>query len=228
MVDCRGGKTGGRDRGIMHRALGLKGGLRDTCEDPEAGERGQRADDEPADPPSGYHSDDAGQRQEAEAGDRRCDRSGGRTDPRLSRGIDDECMHPRASRGEQDQSRPEGAGCQDGGVLPAGACLATPEQRASLRLPLAAAVAEQRIVASMLVQRSGSLIDVTGQRAGRMVSAAAMARSTAAALFRHSASSAAGSESATMPAPAWTYAMPSRRSAVLMAIAVSRSPEKPM
>src|SRR3712207_7510359 len=39
------------------------------------------------------------------------------------------------------------------------------------------------------------------------------ARSTAAALLRHSVSSATGSESATTPAPACTYAVPSRRRA---------------
>lgn len=52
------------------------------------------------------------------------------------------------------------------------------------------------------------------------------ARSTAAALLRHSVSSATGSESATTPAPAWTYAVPSRRRAVRMAMAVSESPAK--
>src|SRR5512132_57914 len=135
-------------------------------------------------------------------------------------------MHPRASGREQYQSRPDSAGGEHHDILPAGACLTAPPQRASLRLLFAAA--EQRIVASMLVQPK-RLLDRRGkgQRAGRRVSAAAMARRTAAALFRHSASSAAGSESATMPAPAWTYAMPSLRSAVLMAMAVSRSPEKP-
>lgn len=48
----------------------------------------------------------------------------------------------------------------------------------------------------------------------------------AAALLRHSVSSATGSESATIPAPAWTYAVPSRSSAVRMAMAVSESPAK--
>lgn len=52
------------------------------------------------------------------------------------------------------------------------------------------------------------------------------ARSTAAALLRHSVSSATGSESATTPAPAWTYAVPSRSRAVRMAMAVSESPAK--
>ncbi len=52
------------------------------------------------------------------------------------------------------------------------------------------------------------------------------ARSTAAALLRHSLSSATGSESATTPAPACTYAVPSRSRAVRMAMAVSESPAK--
>lgn len=52
------------------------------------------------------------------------------------------------------------------------------------------------------------------------------ARSTAAALLRHSVSSPTGSESATTPAPACTNAVPSRSSAVRMAIAVSESPAK--
>src|SRR6266542_4263295 len=45
---------------------------------------------------------------------------------------------------------------------------------------------------------------LAGHLAGRSVSAAAIAASTAAALLRHSVSSASGSESATIPAPAWT------------------------
>lgn len=52
------------------------------------------------------------------------------------------------------------------------------------------------------------------------------ARRTAAALLRHSVSSAAGSESATTPAPAWTWAVPSRSRAVRMAMAVSEFPAK--
>ncbi len=52
------------------------------------------------------------------------------------------------------------------------------------------------------------------------------ARSTAAALLRHSVSSETGSESATTPAPACTYAVPSRSRAVRMAMAVSESPAK--
>ncbi len=60
----------------------------------------------------------------------------------------------------------------------------------------------------------------------RRVFAVATALSTAAALLRHSVSSACGSESATTPAPAWTYAVPPRITAVRMAIAVSESPAK--
>lgn len=56
--------------------------------------------------------------------------------------------------------------------------------------------------------------------------AAPTARSTAAALLRHSLSSSSGTESATTPAPACTYAVPSRSSAVRMAMAVSESPAK--
>ena len=56
--------------------------------------------------------------------------------------------------------------------------------------------------------------------------AAATAESTARALFRHSMSSAAGSESATIPPPACTYAVRLRIIAVRMAIAVSALPAK--
>jgi hypothetical protein len=62
-------------------------------------------------------------------------------------------MRPWASRREQYQGSPESAGGKDRGVLPAGAGPAASEQEAPLRLLVAAAVAEQRIVASMLVQR---------------------------------------------------------------------------
>src|ERR671936_2094751 len=55
-------------------------------------------------------------------------------------------------------------------------------------------------------------------------SARSIAASTAANLRRHSSCSAAGSESATIPAPAWRYAIPSRSTIVLMAMHVSRSP----
>src|SRR5690606_19654047 len=52
------------------------------------------------------------------------------------------------------------------------------------------------------------------------------ARTAAAALLRDSAYSSAGTESATMPPPAWTLARPSRISAVRIAIAMSMFPSK--
>ena len=60
----------------------------------------------------------------------------------------------------------------------------------------------------------------------RRVAAMATARITAAALARHSASSASGTESATMPAPACTWATPLLMTAVRMVIAMSRLPAK--
>src|SRR5262249_7398105 len=53
------------------------------------------------------------------------------------------------------------------------------------------------------------------------VSARSTAASTAASLRRHSSCSAAGSESATMPAPAWRCATPSWSTIVRMAMHVS-------
>jgi hypothetical protein len=44
----------------MDRPFGIKGGLRDTRENPQAGERSERTDEEPAGPPSGHHGYDAG------------------------------------------------------------------------------------------------------------------------------------------------------------------------
>ncbi len=55
-------------------------------------------------------------------------------------------------------------------------------------------------------------------------SARSIAASRAASLFRHSWCSAAGSESATIPPPAWRYATPSRRTSVRMAMHVSIAP----
>src|SRR5262245_16378791 len=55
-------------------------------------------------------------------------------------------------------------------------------------------------------------------------SARSIAASTPASLRRHSSCSAAGSESATIPAPAWRWAMSSRRTIVLIAMHVSSTP----
>src|SRR5262249_33918743 len=55
-------------------------------------------------------------------------------------------------------------------------------------------------------------------------SASAIACSSAASLARHSACSAAGSESATIPAPAWRCAIPSASTIVRMAMQVSSVP----
>src|SRR6185295_5076518 len=51
-------------------------------------------------------------------------------------------------------------------------------------------------------------------------SASSIAASRAASLFRHSWCSDVGSDSATMPPPAWSIATPSRRTSVLMAMHV--------
>src|SRR6478736_1101360 len=61
---------------------------------------------------------------------------------------------------------------------------------------------------------------------GRRPAAAATARRAAAALLTVSSYSRCGTESATMPAPAWTCAKPSLIRAVRIAIAMSRSPAK--
>src|SRR6478735_3614059 len=61
---------------------------------------------------------------------------------------------------------------------------------------------------------------------GRRPAAAATARRAAAALLTVSSYSRCGTESATIPAPAWTCARPSLMSAVRMAMAMSRSPAK--
>ena len=65
-----------------------------------------------------------------------------------------------------------------------------------------------------------------GSARGARPRAAAAAVSNARALLWHSWSSSAGIESATIPAPAWTLAWPSRQTIVRIAIAVSRLPEK--
>ena len=54
-----------------------------------------------------------------------------------------------------------------------------------------------------------------------------MARKSAAALFWVSSYSVAGTESATMPAPACTCATPSRHTIVRMVMQVSRLPSQP-
>ena len=65
-------------------------------------------------------------------------------------------------------------------------------------------------------------------RVGRGRGMPAAAVSNARALFRHSRSSSAATESATIPAPACTLAWPLRHTMVRIAIAVSRLPEKSM
>src|SRR5687767_10679588 len=56
--------------------------------------------------------------------------------------------------------------------------------------------------------------------------ASSRARKSACALLRVSSYSVAGTESATMPAPAWTWATPSRSTSVRMAMQQSRLPAK--
>ena len=73
----------------------------------------------------------------------------------------------------------------------------------------------------------GALHDGAGARV--MARAAVTAASRAAALCWHSSSSVAGSLSATMPAPACTWARPSGETTMVrMAMAVSMLPEKSM
>src|SRR6266542_537624 len=66
-----------------------------------------------------------------------------------------------------------------------------------------------------------------GHRSTAEPSTSSIARSSARAFARHSASSDAGSESATMPAPAWMRQTPSARRAVRIAMQVSSEPSKP-
>src|SRR2546428_590636 len=74
------------------------------------------------------------------------------------------------------------------------------------------------------------VIDQQHLRHGRASppSTSSIARSSARALARVSNSSAAGSESATMPAPAWIRHTPSAITAVRIAMQVSRRPSNPM
>jgi len=65
------------------------------------------------------------------------------------------------------------------------------------------------------------VVVVDQQNRHYLASARSIAASSAASLFRHSWCSAAGSESTTMPPPAWRYARPFRRSTVRMAMQVS-------
>src|SRR5207247_7699169 len=68
----------------------------------------------------------------------------------------------------------------------------------------------------------GERVVVIDQQDHRSASASVIAVSSAASFRRHSSCSAAGSESATMPAPACRWATPSRRTTVRIAMHVSR------
>src|SRR5439155_3145383 len=70
----------------------------------------------------------------------------------------------------------------------------------------------------------GEGVVVVDEQDHRAPSARSIARSSAASLRRHSSSSAAGSESATIPAPAWRCAIPSARTMVRIAMQVSKAP----
>ena len=68
------------------------------------------------------------------------------------------------------------------------------------------------------------VVVVDEQDLHRAASARLRAVSSAASLRRHSSCSAWGLESATIPAPAWRYATPSRRTIVRIAMHVSSEP----
>src|ERR1043166_4611940 len=71
----------------------------------------------------------------------------------------------------------------------------------------------------------GEGVVVVDQEDHRLASASSIAVSRAASLFRHSLCSAPGSESATIPAPAWSSATPSSSTIVRIAMhASSASP----
>ena len=178
----------------------------------EAAEGQQPCDDQPAPAADGEDGDEGGQADDGqgsgEAGDVLAvgaERKGAAADGRLALG-------PGLPGGEEDDGgagRPEeqaggqasAASCAVGRGGGSGTGLGYGDSTHVLHYPLPAQQAPRRF-------------------------AVCTARRTAAALFRHSVSSATGSESATMPAPAWTYAVPSRSRAVRMAMAVSESPAK--
>ena len=88
-----------------------------------------------------------------------------------------------------------------------------------------AAIYAQVTVNDMILARYTA--DAWRGRVGRAArSAARTPRRRAAALFKVSSYSKAGSESATMPPPAWTWTVPSLTSAVRRAMAVSSSPSQ--
>src|SRR2546430_2690661 len=70
----------------------------------------------------------------------------------------------------------------------------------------------------------GEAVVVVDEEDHRSVSARVIAVSSAASLRRHSSCSACGSESATIPAPAWRCATPPWRTIVRIVMQVSRSP----
>ena len=65
---------------------------------------------------------------------------------------------------------------------------------------------------------------IVDQQDHRRASASSIARSSAASFFRHSSCSSAGTESATIPAPACRCATPSLSTSVLIAMQVSSVP----
>lgn len=75
-------------------------------------------------------------------------------------------------------------------------------------------------------QKHGRLAGQYLRHGDRSPDAAATARRAAAALLTLSSNSRRGTESATIPPPAWTYASPSLITAVRIAMAMSRSPWK--
>ena len=83
-------------------------------------------------------------------------------------------------------------------------------------------------LAEVLREVEGERIVVVDEQDHRPSSAMASAWSSARALSRVSSYSAAGFESATIPAPAWTRATPSRIVMVRIAMQKSRLPAKSM
>src|SRR5262245_5038312 len=83
---------------------------------------------------------------------------------------------------------------------------------------------ELREILHEVVGEGVVVVDHEEPRRHHSPSASRTAFTTARALFTHSRCSASGSESATMPAPAWMNARPSRISTERMAIAVSMPP----
>lgn len=186
--------------GGSEAAEGQEGG-----DDPAAGAAYGEDGDERGETDDGQGGRDAGDVLAVD-GQRKRSAAGGRValGPGLSGGEEDDGRTGRAEEqtGRETAAAPCGVGRGAGrGVGGSGTGLGYGDSTHALHYPLP-------------VQRSWSRLAVW------------TARSTAAALLRHSVSSATGSESATTPAPAWTYAVPSRSRAVRMAMAVSESPAK--